>query len=61
MFVMFKKNENFQQKMFDILLIFAQNIDRGYTLEPPRLKYMYLFVYRLVTLRCTVSRQGSVP
>ena len=31
------KNENFQQKIFDIFLIFAQNIDCGYTLEPPRL------------------------
>ena len=30
------KNENFQKKMFDIFLIFAQNIDYGYTLEPPR-------------------------
>ena len=30
------KNENFQQKIFDIFLIFAQNIDCGYTLEPPR-------------------------
>ena len=30
------KNENFQQKKFDIFLIFAQNIDCGYTLEPPR-------------------------
>ena len=29
------KNENFQQKKFDIFLIFAQNIDCGYTLEPP--------------------------
>ena len=29
-------NENFQQKNFDIFLIFAQNIDCGYTLEPPR-------------------------
>ena len=29
------KNENFQQKTFDIFLIFAQNIDCGYTLEPP--------------------------
>ena len=28
--------ENFQQKIFDIFLIFAQNIDCGYTLEPPR-------------------------
>ena len=28
--------ENFQRKMFDIFLIFAQNIDCGYTLEPPR-------------------------
>ena len=31
------KIENFQQKIFDIFLIFAQNIDCGYTLEPPRL------------------------
>ena len=30
------KNENFQKKSFDIFLIFAQNIDCGYTLEPPR-------------------------
>ena len=30
------KNVNFQKKIFDIFLIFAQNIDCGYTLEPPR-------------------------
>ena len=30
------KNENFQQKMFNIFLKFAQNIDCGYPLEPPR-------------------------
>ena len=30
------KTENFQLKNFDIFLIFAQNIDCGYTLEPPR-------------------------
>ena len=30
------KNKNFQQKSFDIFLIFVQNIDCGYTLEPPR-------------------------
>ena len=30
------KNVNFQQKKFDIFLIFAQNIDCGYTLELPR-------------------------
>ena len=30
------KNENFHWKNFDIFLIFAQNIDYGYTLEPPR-------------------------
>ena len=30
------KIENIQLKMFDIFLIFAQNIDCGYTLEPPR-------------------------
>ena len=27
--------QNFQWKNFDIFLIFAQNIDHGYTLEPP--------------------------
>ena len=30
------KNENLHQKNFHIFLIFAQNIDCGYTLEPPR-------------------------
>ena len=30
------KIENFQLKDFDIFLIFPQNIDCGYTLEPPR-------------------------
>ena len=30
------KIEHIQLKMFDIFLIFAQNIDCGYTLEPPR-------------------------
>ena len=30
------KMGNFQLKIFDIFLIFAQNIDCGYTLEPPR-------------------------
>ena len=30
------KIENFQLKNFDIFLSFAQNIDCGYTLEPPR-------------------------
>ena len=29
------KTDNFQMKCFDIFLIFAQNIDCGYTLEPP--------------------------
>ena len=29
--------ENFWLKMFDIFLIFAQNIDCWYTLEPPQL------------------------
>ena len=28
--------ENFHWKIFDIFLIFAQNMDCGYTLEPPR-------------------------
>ena len=30
------KNDNFQMKNCDIFLISAQNIDRGYTLEPPQ-------------------------
>ena len=30
------KIKNFQQKKFDIFLIFAQTIDCGYTLGPPR-------------------------
>ena len=29
------KNDNFQLKNLDIFLIFAQNIDCGFTLEPP--------------------------
>ena len=31
-----KKRENFQTKKSDIFLISAQNIDCGYSLEPPR-------------------------
>ena len=30
------KNENFQIKISDVFHISAQNIDCGYTLEPPR-------------------------
>ena len=30
------KIDNFQRRIFDIFLIFALNIDCGYTLEPPR-------------------------
>ena len=29
------ENDNFQMKFFDFFLIFAQNIDCGYTLELP--------------------------
>ena len=29
------KNDNFQMEIFDIFLIFAQNINCGYMLEPP--------------------------
>ena len=31
-----QKIDNLQRKIVDIFLIFAQNIDCGYTLEPPR-------------------------
>ena len=30
------KIDNFQMKIFHMFLIFAQNIDCGYTLEPPQ-------------------------
>ena len=30
------KNDNFQVKNCDIFLIFAENLDCGYSLEPPR-------------------------
>ena len=30
------KNDNFQTKIFDIFLIFVQNMDCGHTLEPPQ-------------------------
>ena len=33
----FTKNENFQVKNSDFLHISAQNIDCGYSLEPPRI------------------------
>ena len=32
-----RKDDNFQMKNCDIFLFFAQNIDCGYTLEPPQL------------------------
>ena len=32
----FQKTENFQIKKFDTFYISAQNIDCGYSLEPPR-------------------------
>ena len=32
-----RKNENLQMKNSDIFLISTQNIDCGYSLEPPRL------------------------
>ena len=39
------KNINFQMENCDVFLILAQNIDRGYTLEPPQQggsnEYMY--------------------
>ena len=30
-----QQNENFHWKNFDMFLFFTQNIDLGYTLEPP--------------------------
>ena len=39
------KNVNFQMKNCDIFLIFAQNIDCGYTLEPPDCKPQFYYIY----------------
>ena len=48
------KIENFQKKIFDISLIFGQNTDCGYTLEPPRQDVLrvpttYVFEQKLKT------------
>ena len=50
---MFKivKNVNFPLKHFDIFLIFAQNIDCGYTVEPPRRKKRYTSAYPGFTIQ----------
>ena len=40
------KNENFQLNTLDIFLIFAQNIDCGYTLEPHRLTSTHILCFR---------------
>ena len=34
-------NDNFQMKKVDNFLIFAQNIDHGYSLEPPHIDRGY--------------------
>ena len=41
------KNGTFQMKKCDIFLIFAQNIDRGYALEPPQLYVRTASIIRL--------------
>ena len=48
------KNEKFQLKKFDIFLIFAQNIDCGYTLVLPRRGSSNEYPYTLV-----LPRRGS--
>ena len=40
------KNDNFQMNFFDIFLIFAQNIDCVYTLEPPLLTSTHNLCFR---------------
>ena len=37
------KTENFQRKNSDIFHVSPQNIDFGYSLEPPRLPTVYVF------------------
>ena len=38
------KNDNFQLKMIDFLLVFTQNIESGYTLEPAN-EYHTIYVF----------------
>ena len=40
------KNGNFWMKIVTFLLIFAQNIDRGYTLELPHLGEFQQYMFR---------------
>ena len=43
------KNENFQKKKIDIFPIFAQNINCGYTLEPPLACAYSILTYLMIT------------
>ena len=50
------KNDNFQIKIFDIFLIFAQNIDCGYTLEPPHLSEAVLTCTHNLCFRAKIRK-----
>ena len=62
--ILLPKNENFQIKNSDILHISAQNIDCGYTLEPPRrggsnAYPQSMYIYRHNVLCCLMSENAS--
>ena len=54
------KNDNFQMKNYDIFLIFAQNIDRGYTLAPPQWGVRGM-IHTVMLPCCTVKWTCTVP
>ena len=60
------KNENFQRKICDIFLIFAKNIDCGYTLEPGKAVLTSFWIknkkkkYAYVPLQTTVLLYKSL-
>ena len=51
------KNDNFQWKNFDIFLIFAKNIDCGYTLEPPLCEAVLTSTHNL----CFTEKYTCIP
>ena len=55
------KNENFHWKKNDIFLIFAQNIDFGYTLEPRGAKIRKIGIpLHTPVLLCKSGVQGGI-
>ena len=55
------KNWKFQQKIFDIFLMFAQNVDCGYTSEPPRRGGSYQYPQSMIWSKNKKNRYTMYP